>query len=379
MRIGIDCRIFGENFTGIGRYTYELVQNFIKQNEVLENPHELVLFLNDPEYKEFKSTSPWVKKILVNAKHYSLAEQTRFLRKLNKEKLDLVHFPHFNIPIFYNRPYIVTIHDLILTFFPGKKMTKFYHRWAYHLTIKNAVKKASKIIAVSRNTKKDIVDQLNIPADKIQVIYNGISDKFVLLSDPKPSFKTLKKYQITKQFLLYTGVWRSHKNLPNLIRAFDILLKKKRLDLQLVITGKKDPFYPEIPLTIKKHKLTNHVILTGLVDEKELNHLYNAALIYVFPSLYEGFGFPPLESMKCGTPVVASNRSSVPEVCGKDNAIFFNPEKPEDIAEKIYRVYKDADLQVRLIEKGVMHSSKFTWGKTSEQTFQLISDILKTL
>ena len=156
MRIGLDCRIYSSKFTGLGRYTYELVENFTKLNGRLKNPHELILFFNNPEFQEFPN-HPHVQKILVNCKHYSLKEQTTFLAKLNKEKLDLVHFPHFNVPIFYNKPFTVTIHDLTLTHFPGRKMTKWYHRLAYHLTIKHAIKKSRKIISVSNHTKEDLI------------------------------------------------------------------------------------------------------------------------------------------------------------------------------------------------------------------------------
>ena len=377
MRIGIDCRIFSSNFTGIGRYTHELVKELIKINDQHKRKHEFVLFFNQPEYSKYESPNLSVKKVLVNAKHYSLREQLVFPKILKKENCDIVHFPHFNIPILYRRPYTVTIHDLTLSIYPGRKMTKWYHRLAYHLTIKNATKKAKKIIAVSQNTKQDIVDLLHIPEEKIEVIYNGISDKFTLIQDPSITKKTLQKYKITKQFLLYTGVWRSHKNLPRLIEAFAILRNSKHLDLQLVITGKPDPHYPEVKESVIAHNLQEDVIFTDLVKEKELIHLYNAAHTYVFPSLYEGFGFPPLESMKCGTPVVASNRSSIPEVCGEENAVYCDPESPEDIANKVESLYKDTDLQAELIEKGFHHASKFTWEKMGRQTYDVITLSLK--
>lgn len=372
MRIGIDCRIYGPSFTGIGRYTYELVRHFIDLNQKLASPHEIVLFFNDPEYKEFKSTDNNVKKVLANCKHYSLSEQFKFPRILKKENLDIIHFPHFNIPILYRRPYIVTIHDLTLSFFPGQKMRRWYHRLAYHFTITNAVKKAKKIISVSKNTKSDLVDFLKVPAKKIIPIYNGISDQFTFLKDPREAEKTLKKHKITKEFLLYTGVWRSHKNLVNLIQAFDILKNEKKLDLQLVITGKPDQNYPEILNTIKRLNLTPDIVLPGLVSEEELNHLYNAALIYVFPSLYEGFGLPPLESMKCGTPVCASSTSSISEICGNENAIYFDPLDIREMAEKIDMLYRDSVLQGRLIERGINHAAKFTWDTTAKKTFNII-------
>lgn len=371
MHIGIDCRLFSSKFTGIGRYTHELVDHLIELNRKLPQPHKITLFFNNPEFQNYKSIAP-INKILVNARHYSFAEQTRFLRILNKQKCDIVHFPHFNVPIFYRRPYIVTIHDLTLSFFPGRKMIRWFHRLAYNLTIKTATRRAKKIIAVSHHTKKDLIEQLKVPADKIKVIYHGINPNFTIIADASKFEKTLKKYQITPPFLLYSGVWRYHKNLPRLIEALKILRDDKNLDLKLVITGKPDPHYPEIKETIRNLQLQDSVIFPGLVAEDELVHLYNAASIFVFPSLYEGFGLPPLESMSCGTPVVASNIASIPEICGQDNALFFDPYDVNDIASKIELLYKDSDLQAELIAKGLQHASKFTWPKMAQETFELI-------
>ncbi|MBT4917546.1 glycosyltransferase family 4 protein [Candidatus Peregrinibacteria bacterium] len=372
MKIGIDCRLYSSNFTGIGRYVHEIVDWFVKINNENKRENELVLFFNKPEYNDFIPPNLSVKKVLVNARHYSLAEQTKFLKILNKENCDIVHFPHFNVPILYKKPYVVTIHDLTLSFFPGQKMTKWFHRLAYNWTIKNAVKKAKKVVAVSENTKADIVENLKVPEAKIKVIHNGVSKFFQMLDDPKEAGSTLKKYGINKQFLLYTGVWRNHKNLPNLIKAFEIIKSRKEIDLQLVITGKEDPHYPEVRKEIKKSEFNEDVITPGLVKEEELLHLYNAALLYVFPSLYEGFGLPPLESMKCGTPVVASNTSCIPEVCGEKNAVFFDPYYPQKIADKIEHLYKDADLQAELVERGYQHANKFTWERSARTTYNIL-------
>ncbi len=374
MRIGIDCRIYGKSFTGIGRYTCELIKHYIKENSKLPNPHQIVLFFNSPEYKKFPS-SPNVKKVLVNAKHYSFSEQINFLFKLYGAKCDVVHFPHFNVPILYRKPFVVTIHDLTLSIFPGQKRTKWFHRLAYNLAIKSATRKAKKIISISKNTKNDIIKYLKVPSQKIVVIKNGVDQKFKEIKDKTKITPTIKKFKIKKQYLLYTGVWRSHKNLPRLIEAFSILKKDKKAELQLVITGKPDPHYPEVKEMVKKFGLEKDIIFPGIVSEKELIHLYNGAKIYVFPSLYEGFGLPVLEAMKCGTPVVASNSSSIPEVCGEENAILFDPKNTQEIAEKIFLVYKDEDLQLKLKEKGFDHSKKFSWEETAKLTFKEIINV----
>ncbi len=375
VKIGFDCRMYSSGFTGIGRYTHELVDEVIKLNKAQEHPFEIVLFFNNPEYSKFKCPEN-VRKVLVNAKHYSLAEQTRFLRILNKEKLDIMHFPHFNAPILYRRPFTVTIHDLILSLYPGKKMTNILHRLAYHLTIRHSVKKAKHIIAVSNHTSQDLQRHFGSDPNKITTIYNGISKDFEHKETPSATDKVLKKHQITQPFLLYTGVWRDHKNLPRLIHAFHILREERNLNLQLVITGKEDPFYPEVKTTVRQLKLDDHVVFPGLVPEEELVHLYNGAKIFVFPSLYEGFGLPPLEAMRCATPVAASTTSSVPEICG-EAALYFNPLSPEDIADKIELLYKDTDLEIQLIEKGILHIEKFSWEKMAKETWGLMLSTLK--
>ncbi len=374
MRIGIDCRIFGTGFTGIGRYTYELVKHFTDLNAKLECPHELVFFFNRKEYNEFE-VGEHSKKVLVNAKHYSAAEQLKLPKQLRKEKCDVIHFPHFNVPLLYRKPFTVTIHDLTLSLFAGRKMRKWHHKLAYNLTIKSATKRAKKIVAVSEHTKKDIVKHLHIPKEKIQVVYNGVDPKFKLIRELEKLTPTLKKYKIEKPFLLYTGVWRSHKNLPRLIEAFNILRKEKRLDIQLVITGKPDPLHPEVKEAVKNLQLEEDVIFTGIVSEEELIHLYNAASIFVFPSLYEGFGLPVLEAMSCGTPVAAANTSSIPEVCGKDNAVLFNPKNSQEIAESITMLYKNVEMQVALIERGIRRSSEFSWRKAAEEMFKIITHV----
>ncbi|MBU1992373.1 MAG: glycosyltransferase family 1 protein [Patescibacteria group bacterium] len=369
MKIGIDCRMYSPAFTGIGRYVLELTENLFK----LDKQNEYVLFFNNPEYKYFKPPNERVKKVLVDAGHYSFAEQTTFLKKLNKEKLDLMHFTHFNAPLLYNKPFIVTIHDLTLTLFPGQKMTNFTHRMAYHAVIKHAVKKAKHVIAVSNNTKNDLGKFLKADTNKVSVVYEGIAPEFKPIKGHKLEL-VRGKYDIQKPFLLYTGVFRSHKNLVNLVKAFAVIRKNYKLDIQLVITGREDKYYPEVKNTIEQLGLQNEIVMPGLVPEEDLISLYSTATIYVFPSLYEGFGLPPLEAMQCGTPVVCSNASCMPEVCG-DAVLFFNPNDLSDIAEKVHTLYKDKNLQKKLIKKGLEHVQKFSWEKMAKETLKLYNSV----
>lgn len=372
-RIGIDCRMYSSRFTGIGRYVYELTRNVF----LLDTQNEYVLFFNDPEYDAFIPPNERVTKMRVNARHYSFSEQVKFLFQLRKQKLDLMHFTHFNAPILYKHPSIVTIHDLTLSFYPGKKMTSPIHRFAYRKTIRSAVGNAKKAIAVSRNTKKDIQTILKTDPKKIEVIYEAVDEAFRRIEDDTYKMKLKEKLGIEGPFILYTGVWRSHKNLPNLIKAFLLLKKEYGYDGKLVITGKHDPLYAsdifQMPETVE---LDDQIVFTGMVEELELIALYNAAQVYAFPSLYEGFGLPPLEAMQCGTPVAASSVSCIPEVCGEDNALFFDPENPSDIADKIFTITSNKAVRERLINNGLKHVKNFSWQKMAKQTLQLYNEIL---
>lgn len=368
MRIGIDARMYRTEFTGIGRYVYELIRHLSR----LDEKNDYVLFMNQPEFDQFTPPNKRFEKVLVNARHYSLAEQLRYLRILRWAKLDLMHFTHFNAPIFYRRPSVVTIHDLTLSFFPGKKMNSWFYRMAYNMVLRSACRQASTLIAVSENTKADLAELLRVSPSKVEVIYEGVGEEFGPRGDREFQQWVGKKYGITKDYLLYTGVWRGHKNLVNLIKAFALLREgSEGFDLQLVITGEEDPYYPEIKRTVKELALEHHVVYTGMVPEKELIALYQCAKAYVFPSLYEGFGLPPLEAMRCGTPVLASKSSCIPEICGDSNALYFDPYDPEDMANVIRRVLLDESLYNDLRECGLRHSLKFSWEKMAEETLKV--------
>ncbi|MBI2464397.1 glycosyltransferase family 4 protein [Candidatus Peregrinibacteria bacterium] len=372
MRIGIDCRMYSSSFTGIGRYVFELVRHLgiIEKTLPKEEQNQYVLFFNDPEYDLFQAVPPYFTKIHVNAHHYSFSEQTKFLRLLHDAKLDLMHFTHFNAPIFYKKPCVVTIHDLILSFYPGKKMTKPWHRWGYNLTLSSIVKKARSIIAVSENTKLDLLKLFRLPESKIRIIYEGVGEEFRMLPE-KDAQEARSKYDLNKPFLFYAGVWRNHKNLVNLIRAFHSLRTSYHHDILLVLTGREDSAYPEVKATVRELSLENFVRFPGLVNEKNLVQLYNAAAIYVQPSFYEGFGLNILEAFACGTPVASSNRSCLPEIAGDGNARFFNPDNYRDIANTIHYMLENEKLLSTLKERGKIRVKDFSWKIMAEEIRRL--------
>ncbi len=377
--------MFSDSFTGIGRYNFELTKRFfgtpssspLKGGENIE----WVIFMNEPEYSKY-DFPPHAKKVLVDAPHYSFSEQVKFLKVLNKEKCDLVHFTHFNAPLLYRGKFVTTIHDTTISFYPGKKMNSWWRKMAYNFVIKHAIGKAKKVITVSDNTKRDLEKLFRTNASKIQTVHNGIGDEFHIVSDiEKDAVK--QKLNIQSPFLLYTGNWREHKNLVRLLQAFNSMLQKiakpdgptALKNLQLAITGKPDPYYPEVVQTIEELNLQHSVKLLGLVDQEDLVRLYGAADGYVFPSLYEGFGLPPLEAMQCATPVIASKISAIPEVCG--NAVqYFNPKDIDDMSTQILKVLLDEDVQESLIEKGKTQVQKFSWDQAANETLKIYKTVL---
>ncbi len=363
-KIGIDCRMFSDSFTGIGRYNYELTKRLFSQTEINGKPVEWVIFMNEPEAGNF-SFPDHVKKVSVNARHYTFREQWAFWRILMKEKCDLVHFTHFNLPFLYRRKFVVTIHDTTISFFPGKKMNVWWRKMAYRLVFGHAVKSSAGIITVSKNTKLDVVKLYPGTEEKITVIWNGLGKDFVSV-DIDEQLQVSKRYDLSDRFLLYTGVWREHKNLVGLIKSF-ALISKNNPDLNLVITGKEDPYYPEVKTEVINWGLEDKVKFVGLVPFHDLVALYNAAEIFVFPSFYEGFGFPPLEAMLVSTPVCASESASIPEVCG-EAALYFDPTDIEDMAQKVEMLLLDENLKSSLIEKGLKQTSLFSWDTCSKAT-----------
>lgn len=364
MRIGIDARLYSSTFTGIGRYVYELIDHILK----IDTHNRYALFFNRPEFEKFQPPRHGVEKILADAPHYSFAEQWRFCHILRRAKLDLMHFTHFNAPFFYRRPSVVTIHDLTLSLYPGEKMKRWWHRLGYQLTIKSIVRRSKRVIAVSEHTKRDLIRILHADPEKISVIHEGVNPRFHPIADRHIINEFLRHSGLTKPYLLYTGVWRSHKNLVNLIKAFAILKHAHHFDGWLVITGKEDPWYPEVKQTVRNERLEGEVRFTGLIPDEDLVLLYNGALMYVLPSFYEGFGLPALEAFACGIPVCAARSSSLPEVCGEGNAVFFDPHKPADIAAKIASVYRDAAKMEELRTRGFARLKDFSWEKMAHET-----------
>ncbi len=380
MVIGLDCRLYSPKFTGIGRYVFELIKNLIE----LDQTNRYILYFNEPEFEAFAVPNERWQKKLVNIPHYSIAEQTRFCYFLNQEPVDLMHFPHFNAPLLYRRPFIVTIHDLTLHYYPHKSyhpkpsLKKKLQIAAYRFLMGQVVKHAKHVIAVSENTKKDLMKEYRVDPAKISRIYEGVPEDFhirssTLNSNSLPPLALVRRGGRGlggKPYFCYAGVLRSHKNILKLIEAFRLFLSKG-YEARLVLIGKKDPAYPEI--------LNNgnpNIILTDFVSDEELRALISGSLAFVFPSLYEGFGLPPLEAQALGVPVISSNSSSLPEVLG-ESALYFDPKKPEAIAQAMEKILTDTKLRTELIEKGRENVKRFSFQRMSQEILDIYAKIVQ--
>ncbi|MCX6796292.1 MAG: glycosyltransferase family 1 protein, partial [Candidatus Falkowbacteria bacterium] len=244
-RIGIDARFYGPANKGLGRYTQEIVDRVT----AVDKNNDYVIFLARENFDNFQPAGANVKKVLADVRWYTLGEQIIMPKLIKQEKIDLMHFPHFNVPWFCPFNYLVTIHDLILMKFPTVKASTlnplfyWFKNLAYRLIISRAVRKAQLVMAVSEFTKKDILEKFKIKADKIQVTYLGVADAF--LSSAATKSDVLDKHNIKQPYLLYVGNAYPHKNLEWLIWAFSEL-NKKHPDLQLVLVGKEDYFYKRL-------------------------------------------------------------------------------------------------------------------------------------
>lgn len=379
-RIGIDARFYGPVGKGLGRYTKEIVDNILR----MDSEHFYVIFLSPENYDLFSSENKNVKKVLVKSRWYSFAEQVFFPWQIYKEKLDLMHFTHFNVPIFNPVNFVVTIHDLILTRFSTQRATllpPLYYKikyLGYKFVISRAISKAKKIIAVSEFTKKDLEKKFKVKKDKIEVIYEGVSDLNLYNDENNDSDKkVLKSYNIGDiRYLLYVGNAYPHKNLEGLLDVFK-KIKKDFPSILLVLVGKEDYFYKRLKKHAQSLNLsTDDVIFADYVPDKELASLYRNALAYVFPSLYEGFGLPPLEAMSYNCPVVSSNQASLPEILG-DSALYFDPYSNIDVYEKIKKIIKNKHLRKELAEKGKTQINQYTWFSCAHSTYQLYISLLK--
>lgn len=370
MRIGIDARFYGVRSKGLGRYTQKLIENLesIQKDDMSD---EYFVFLREHSFKEYEPKNKNFHKVLADYPWYSFSEQVNMPKLLNKYNLDLVHFPHFNVPLFYKRPFIITIHDLILLHFPTVRSSTlspiFY--WikflAYKIVIGSAIKRSKNIITVSEFTKKDIIKNYKRAKEKTIVTYEAC-DGLSKMRDLKNDDEQFKKYDIIKPYLLYVGNAYPHKNLERLAGAFGKISDKK---LSLVLVGKMDHFYEKVRKIVENNNIEK-VVFTDFVPDMDLDSIYKNAEAYIFPSLYEGFGLPPLEAMERGVPVASSDHGCMKEILG-EAALYFDAKNEEEIKKAIEKILTNDDLRKELIRRGDKRAKKYSWKKMAEKTLKI--------
>ncbi len=367
MRIGIDARLWAE--AGVGRYVRNLIYELQKKDT--KNEYFIFLLKKDFDILEFNKNFT---KIEANFKWYGVAEQIKFPNLLNKYKLDIVHFPHFNVPVLYKGKFIVTIHDLIHQHHQMKRATTLnpviykIKQAGYKKVFSSALSKSKKIITVSNFVKNQLIDEWGVDKDKIVLTYEAAEKSIIDISKKttkEESKRCLEKFKVNPPFIFYVGNAHPHKNVERLIEAF-LILRKKYQYLQLVLSGHDHYFWNRI----KKENSHKDIIYTGYITDEELVSFYKSTQVFVMPSLEEGFGIPLLEAFGCSAPVVSSNGGSLPEIGGKA-CLYFEPKNVLEMVEQIEKVLNSASLRKELIEKGEKRVKEFSWEKLASETFLL--------
>ena len=374
MKIAIDIRRMTE--FGVGTYTRNIVRalgrlDLINEYFLIGSPETVAEI--GPLPGNFQ-TVPFVERETTVKGHFN------FRRTLKSLACDLAHIPHlFWLPRALPCPYVMTVHDLLEHMYLARGQSSLRRSLRFSLT-RRALKGAARIFAVSRFTQSEIEKLFGIPASRIEVAYNAIDERFLHGHASEADRQVLaERYLVTHPFLLYAGRIGPHKNVVRIIEAFSALKaeleKADRFpDLKLIIIGDELSKHPDLRRTVIRSGVQNDVRFMGFVPIEVLRIFYDAAKIFVFPSLYEGFGLPPLEAMAHGTPVVTSNSSSLPEVVG-NAAVLVNPENVFEIMRALQRVLLDQPLRDKLKLRGYEQAKKFSWDLSARQILQVYQEI----
>ncbi len=367
MRIAIDARKLRD--FGIGTY----LRNILIELSRLDQQTEYVVLCRPEDQDSGDVLGRNFRMVPETAPTYSIAEQFRIPLSLARERVKLVHEPHYVLPPAIRCRSVVTIHDCIHLMFPQYLPSKLAYVYAKG-SMWSATRKADRVLTVSQASKRDILRFFDIPPEKVEVIYNAIDERFLGPADTIRMDLTRQRYQLDHPFVLYVGNIKPHKNIERLVAAFAIARRTGPDDLKLIIIGDELSKYPVLRQSVHRHKLDKHVRFLGFQPQETLAAFYRLARAFVFPSLYEGFGLPPLEAMACGTPVVTSNVSSLPEVAG-DAALLVDPRDSDAIAGGIVRAATDETLRAELIAKGLARARDFSWKQSVAKIHAIYMDV----
>ena len=355
MRIAFDARMI--THPGIGRYISCLLPEIIRQAPDME-----IVLLGDPKALAAFSLYEHVRIVPWDIPIYSLWEQLSPAR--SRVKADVLHVPHFNIPLGYKGKLVSTIHDLIYLLFPDSVSNPMASMYARKM-IKSALEKSERVITVSNYTKTDLLELFGgTYREKIDVIYEAPGSQFHQAEDRTREADVSTRYRLSENMILYVGSIKPHKNVASLLKVYNVL-KKWGAPHQLVICGRWDKKEDKLRELIDE----KNVRYLGEVSTEDLATLYNMADVLVHLSLYEGFGLTVLEAMSCGCPAVVSNRASLPEVAGK-SAFLVDPENIDQAADTVFNVLMNKQLRQGMIDDGLEHVKKFSWKKAARETIE---------
>lgn len=376
MRIGVSGFFLGQPTTGSGQYTENLLRELLR----LDTENQYVLFYpsfqRSADSKQLKAVSrgfdehvlatPFDNRSRNLAK--LLFEQVAFPLACRRLDLDLAHVPYFASPLFSAVPIVVTVHDLIPLILPayrGSPIVRLYTR-----LVAAAARRAEAIITVSQASQRDIVRCLHVPPERVHVTYEAAGETVQPVEDEAHLAAIRQKYALPERYLIFLDGFDQRKNLSALLRAFALLVNKQQ-QARLVIAGKlpgrDSPLFPDPRRLVRELGVEKTVTFTGWVPEEDKPALYSGAVAFVFPSLYEGFGLPAVEALACGTPVIVSNRSSLPEVVG-EGGILVEPTDVEALAEAMEVLLVDDALRAELRQRALAQAAKFSWKQTAQET-----------
>lgn len=377
MKIGIDIRtLMDARYSGVPEYTFNLIKEILR----LDNYNEYRLFYNSfgdcPNMPEFAGEK--VKLIKYNYPNkifnYLLCKIFNYPKIDKTLEADVFFMPHINfIGLSGRAKSVITIHDLSFLrypeFFSARK--NFWHKM---VNVKNLLKKFDMVVAVSENTKRDIMELCGVNKDKIKVIYAGVGGEFKNNIDREKLLEAKNKYKLPDKFILYLGTVEPRKNVEGIIRAYNQLriINYELHDVKLVIAGGKGWKSENVYREWEKSEFKNDIIFLGYVDGEDKIYLYNLASVFIYPSFYEGFGFPPLEAMASGVPVIASYAASLPEVTG-GAALMVDPYNINEIARAMREILTDENLRNNLISRGLERAKKFNWENTAREYLKIFS------
>ena len=366
MRIGIDARLVYYHKAGIGQYILRLTQALAQ----IDSDDDYVLFASRKDNTRIVTQANFKRERLWTPSHHRFERQALSLELL-PYALDVLHSPDFIPPTRTRFPSVITVHDLAFLLYP-RFLTRDSAR--YYGQVDVAARQVDHIIAVSESTKRDLIRLLGVPEDRVSVIYEAAHPLFSPVTNTDALDRTRARYQLTSPFMLFVGTLEPRKNLPTLLRAFRGLRDKYKSPASLVIVGNRGWLADEVDRTIAELNLGDAVRFLGGIPNDELVYLYNAATAFVFPSFYEGFGLPPLEAMACGTPVITSNVSSLPEVVG-DAAMLITPEDVDALTVAMARVLSDEKIQREMRDKGLKRAQAFSWERAASETLAVYRQV----